>query len=275
MLTDKTPTDVDVTLALCHRLERTIVLVPSYNGLEPHTEACIEWMRGLGARVIHSTHCPDVALHRCLLATSVFESMQPARENSDREWVLWLDSDISIEKLELWLLFDDSDAMREACPGLEASVSARYLTKLSAQLSAVRAQRHNDIVTRAGKLQPVYSGLGCFLSTAKGFMRHCRDAAKVQVPRASVCLVCTAGPTIVDGALRWQGEDWSYCAEEWRSGAVYLSRARARHSRVVLTAPDDREWAAGAVCTSPPESPADSLDAQATPTLPDAPETSR
>jgi hypothetical protein len=274
MLNDKKPTDVDVTLALCHRLERTLVLVPSYDGLEPHTEACLEWLRGLGARVIHSTHCADVALHRCLLATAAFESLDYGGSNSDRSWILWLDSDVSIDKFELWLLFDDSAAIGEACPDLEASVSARYLTKLSAKLAAVRAPQRQDLRTRAGNMQPVYSGLGCLLSTAKGFVRHCQDAAKAVMPGGSVQLVCTSGPALAGSELHWQSEDWSYCVAEWRLGAVYLSRARARHSRLVLTMPDEQLWAGG-VGTSPPEPPEDTPDGRATPTPPDAPETSR
>jgi len=259
MLNNERPeSDAELTLALCHALEHTLVLVPSYTGLEPHTQACLEWMTSLGARVMHSARCPDIALHRSMLATAAYESLSV--HNSDRSWILWLDSDVSIDKAELWLMFDDSVALAETFPGLQASVAARYLTKLSGQLAATRAPNAQDAHTTSGKMQPVYSGMGCFLSTVQGFRRHCLKSSKVRLRPDSdkeIFVVCTSGVVFgVDNHLSWRTEDWSYCASEWEDGAVYLSRARARHSRLVLSVPVETLWVADA---TPPEPPADTL----------------
>ncbi len=266
-----TPTDVDVTLTLCQKLANTLVLVPSYDGLSPHTEACIEWMRGLGAKVQHTTHCPDIALHRCMIATAAYDSLW--LENAQCTYVLWLDSDVSIEKHELVKLYEDSDALRDAFPGLEASVSARYISKISGRLEAARAKDRDDVSTKTGRLQPANTGLGCFLQTAAGFARHCSNAPMAALGEGTMLrIVCASGAQFADSVLAWESEDWSYCRQEWAQGGVYLSRARARHSVMILAVPSNTDWLPAA---GQPEPPADTHEPEASQPQPDAPETSR
>ncbi|HXK36792.1 MAG TPA: hypothetical protein VJ553_04390 [Candidatus Paceibacterota bacterium] len=218
---------------------------------------------------MHSTRCPDIALHRSMLASIAYESLHV--QNSDRTWILWLDSDVSIDKAELWLLFEDSVGLIEALPGLNPSVSARYLTKLSGRLAATRAPNQADVTTACGKMQPVYSGLGCFLSTTQGFRRHCQRSSTARIrpdSDAEMFVVCSSGVVFgADNHLSWRTEDWSYCAAEWEDGAVYLSRARARHSRLLLNMPDELLCVADA---TPPEAPADTQVDAAKPPEPDA-----
>lgn len=227
-----------VAFELCDLLSRTIVLCPSYNGLESHTATCLEWMRGLGARILHTTRCPDIGLHRSLLATLAYKTMLQEQSYDARDFVLWIDADISISQEELRLLFADQAALATCFPDLAPAVSARYLAKIADRLAAKREPR--PVVKHEDKdYVPVLSGMGCLLMTRRAFTEHLRACPAGRDPSNElVYYVCSPGVRIVNAQAQWIGDDWSFCVAHWlHCAGVYLSSARARHSRQILVMP--------------------------------------
>jgi hypothetical protein len=253
-----------VAFDLCERLDKTLVLCPSYRGIEEHTEACLGWIQGFGGRLLHTTRCADVALHRCLLATMAHRDLRMRDETLDG-YVLWLDSDVSIDRPELLTLFQDLVALEPGPnePGRPVPcISARYPTKLGNAIEAQIAPNKPLLQGAQGRvLKPVHCGLGCLLMTTRTFLNHCAHSLQGNLPDCStIFFVCTSGPAVSGAGLEWHGEDWNYCEMEWHHGAgVYLSSARARHSRQVLAMPE--------VNARPRGEPVEKVDAAELPTF--------
>jgi hypothetical protein len=230
-------------------LDKTVVLCPSYGPIEEHTEQCLNWMTGMHAGLIRTSQCSDIAWHRCLIATAAYDALKA--KYADRAYVLWLDADVSIEQAELLQLYEDladlyghqQQGAWRYCP----SVTARYLGRRVNLLEAVRKLDAPLAPTSHRTLLPVISGLGCFLSRIETFKAHVERSPRALLSSfddsETVYCVSWSTPVRASNNWTWAGDAWSYCAEEWNmGGGVYLSRARARHSRRTVIMPPDDLW---------------------------------
>lgn len=253
-------------------LDKTVVLCPSYGPIEEHTEQCLNWMSGMHAALIRTSQCSDIAWHRCLMATRAYEALKA--QYADRAYVLWLDADVSITQDQLCVLYDDlaelyghqQQGAWRYCP----SVTARYLARRVNTLEAIRKLEEPLGPTKHRTLLPVISGLGCFLSRVETFRAHIERSTRAAMPSfdgSSETVYCISWSTPVQRGPNnwtWAGDAWTYCAEEWSmGGGVYLSRARARHSRRTVVMPPDDLWL--------PEPQDDTLDSEATRPTPAGP----
>lgn len=248
----------ETAIELADALKVTLVLTPCYSTLEPHTAALLSHLQNYHSSPITVHHVADVAKARCFLATLAYRQL---KDEPETEWVLWLDSDVSINLDNLALLYRQATearaiARKEADDCIPPSLSARYLSKVTRSLEAVLvpteslSRPENAVLSlRRATLPGVLCGLGCFLQPVESLMAVCDCAPNVALwPNGEkgyrVC--CTPGAAQFSGGPQtWWSEAWDYCDSVWHEGSVYLSDAVARHSTLTLAECPSERWPEG------------------------------
>lgn len=197
-------------------LDNVLVISPVYGYVEAGTQLAIDECASLGATVIKSVGCSDIAQHRCLLASMAERSLLTAR-NGHLQTVLWLDSDQIFRASDVVILRSWLQAASEGS-GL-VSVSGAYCAKQSPEQFAARrlAPQEPDRLVELSEtvrvnLPPVLCGMGFLLQWREVFLAHCAESRRVTVRQKlggelMIPVVTASGAAPMADELQWHRFD--------------------------------------------------------------------